>query len=271
MSTLHMLKSATDTICESFIFQSKDSVVVIDGGFESESEILFGCLKSMGGTVDAWFFTHPHDDHYGAFCQLMTDHGDEIKVKKLYFNFLDDETLYKYDPGFAAEMRRYLTWMREHIAKYSIEVVTMHTGDVYPFGEGIFRVLREPTPSITENFINNASTVFRLDVNGKRVMFLGDLGIEGGRHLLETVSAEELKSDYVQMAHHGQKGVERDVYEAIHANVCLWCTPTWLWDNMGPEGYDTGNFKTVVVRGWMSEIRAKKHYVNMNGPFKINL
>ena len=41
-STLHMLKSATDTICESFILVSEGAVIVIDGGFESEAGATFG-------------------------------------------------------------------------------------------------------------------------------------------------------------------------------------------------------------------------------------
>lgn len=64
------------------------------------------------------------------------------------------------------------------------------------------------------------------------------------------------------MAHHGQHGVERTVYETIQPRCCLWCTPTWLWDNIGPDGYDSGEFHTVVVRGWMSEMGVRRHYMN---------
>ena len=74
------------------------------------------------------------------------------------------------------------------------------------------------------------------------------------------------------MAHHGQAGVDFDVYRAVMPTHCLWCTPTWLWDNMGEGGYDTGPFKTVVVRGWMSSLRSvKKHYLMMEGPHVIEL
>ena len=271
MSILHMPKSATDTICESFIYHSDSGVIVIDGGFESEADVLLEKLVSLGGHVDAWFFTHPHDDHYGAFCRIMEDNGDKIKVDRLYCNFLPDELLAKHEAHYAELSSMYLAWIRTLTEKHGIERITMRRGDVYSIAGTEIHVLREPDESITENIINNSSTVFRMDVNGKRIMFLGDLGVEGGEQLLETVHAGELKSDYVQMAHHGQNGVEKAVYEAIAADICLWNTPTWLWDNMGENGYDTGGFKTVIVRGWMSEIKCKKHYVNMNGPFDIEL
>jgi hypothetical protein len=81
-----------------------------------------------------------------------------------------------------------------------------------------------------------------------------------------------LQADYVQMAHHGQGGVEKEVYEVVRPTYCLWPTPSWLWDNMGPGGYDTGAFRTVIVRGWISSLRCvKKHYRMTEGTQVIDL
>lgn len=272
VGVLHMLKSATDTICESFILETEGKVMVIDGGFESEAETLYAKLRELGGHVDAWFFTHPHDDHYGAFCRMLEDRGDEIGVDAVYSNFPGMKWLCEYDyPEAVQYTKKYIPWMERLTERLGIRSITMHRGDCYRLGGAEIHVLREPDLTITENCINNSSTVFRVDINGKRMLFLGDLAVEGGRQLLETVPQEELRAYIVQMAHHGQDGVERDVYEAVRARCCLWCTPTWLWDNMGAEGYDSGNYKTVIVRGWMSEIGVRKHYVNKDGPFAIEL
>lgn len=262
MSVLHMLKSATDTICESFIYEDDGLLLVIDGGFESEAETLYRKLRMLGGQVTGWFFTHPHSDHVGAFCRLMESYGSDIHVEAIYCNFLPEEVLCKYEPREAENTRKYFAWLDRLAHRYAITVKKMRAGDVYSFGEGKLHVLREPDPAITENCINNSSVVFRLDVHGSRVLFLGDLGSEGGAQLLECVSGEELKADFVQMAHHGQHGVERPVYEAIQPRCCLWCTPSWLWDNIGPEGYDSGVFHTIVVRGWMSEMGVRRHNMN---------
>jgi hypothetical protein len=41
---------------------------------------------------------------------------------------------------------------------------------------------------------------------------------------------------------------------------------------MGPGGYDTGIFGTVITRGWISSLRCvKKHYVMINGTQVIDL
>lgn len=262
MSRLHILKSATDTICESFIYEEDGLLLVIDGGFESEAETLYRKLRSLGGQVAAWFFTHPHSDHVGAFCRLMEEHGSDIRVNAVYRSFLPEAFLCQHEPHEAENTRKYLAWIDRLLRKHAIADRTMHAGDVCYFGEAAIHVLREPDPAMRANCINNSSVVFRLDVHGSRVLFLGDLGTEGGQQLLERVPTAELQADYVQMAHHGQHGVERPVYEAIQPRCCLWCTPTWLWDNLGPDGYDSGDFHTVVVRGWMSDMGVKKHHMN---------
>lgn len=106
MSVLHMLKSATDTICESFIYEDDGLLLVIDGGFESEAETLYRKLCMLGGQVTGWFFTHPHSDHVGTFCRLMESYGDDIRVETIYCNFLPEEVLCKYEPREAENTRK---------------------------------------------------------------------------------------------------------------------------------------------------------------------
>ena len=110
--------------------------------------------------------------------------------------------------------------------------------------------------------------VFRMTLGGQTVLFLGDMGIEAGRELV-TLYGKTLHSDFVQMAHHGQEGVEKDVYEAIAPRACLWCTPKWLWNNDAGKGYNTHTWQTVIVRGWMEELGVKHHFVNKDGDHEI--
>ena len=274
MAKLHFLKSVTDTINTSFILESGQDFLMVDGGFPSEASYLYEYLKSLGGHVKAWFITHFHSDHLGAFFTILNEHPD-IKVDKVYYNFPSDAFLItgepKQDDWTTEELIRLV---RNATADRGIPVVTMQQGDVYSFdgGNAVVRVLRTPDERITHNPINNSSTIFRFEADGKRILFLGDLGVEGGNQLMEMYPAEELKSDYVQMAHHGQGCVTKACYELIRPDYCLWPTPSWLWDNMGPRGYDTGIFGTVVTRGWMSSLRCvKRHYLQIHGTQIIDL
>ncbi|MFA6948983.1 MAG: MBL fold metallo-hydrolase, partial [Eubacteriales bacterium] len=118
--------------------------------------------------------------------------------------------------------------------------------------------------------VNNSSIVIKMTLGGKTVMFLGDLGVEAGEKLLG-MYGEKLKSDYCQMAHHGQNGVTREVYAAVAPECCLWCTPQWLWDNNAGKGYNTHCWQTIIVRAWMDELGVSRHYAVKDGDQHIDL
>ena len=73
-------------------------------------------------------------------------------------------------------------------------------------------------------------------------MFLNDTSVWSGAKLLKTYG-KKLKSDVVQMAHHGQAGADKDVYEAIDASYRLWPVPFWVWQN-------EVTYKIGEVRSW---------------------
>ena len=272
MAKLHFLKSVTDTINTSFILESGDTLLMLDGGFPSEAPYLYEYLKELGGHVDTWFLTHFHDDHFGCFLTILQEHPD-ITVDKVCFNFPSDEFITKYEPKQSCKpSAEWLEIFRKTVADRGIPIVTATEGDVYTFDGGsvAVRVLRTYDESLP--YINDSSTVFRFEVDGKSILFLGDLAVKGGEQLLAKAAPEYIKADYVQMAHHGQGGVDKACYEAIRPTYCLWPTPSWVWDNMGPGGYDTNVFQTIIVRGWISALRSvKRHYKMIDGTHVIDL
>lgn len=272
MAKLHFLKSVTDTINTSFILESNGTLLVVDGGFSSEASYLYEYLKDLGGHVDTWFLTHFHDDHFGAFLTMLEEHPDII-IDKVCFNFPSDEFILKYEPKQSCKMSE--EWIRifnESVKARNLPVVTATEGDVYAYDNGnvTVRVLRTYDESLP--YINDSSTVFRFEVDGKSILFLGDLAVKGGHQLLAKADPAMIKADFVQMAHHGQGGVDKECYEAIKPTYCLWPTPSWVWNNMGPGGYDTNVFQTIIVRGWISSLRCvKKHYLMIDGTQVIDL
>jgi hypothetical protein len=107
------------------------------------------------------------------------------------------------------------------------------------------------------------------------VLFLGDLGPDGG-DILFRESRHLLKSDIVQMAHHGHMNVGMEVYAAVMPEACLWCCPEWLYNEAEVPNYlsDVEKLRkmkrirmygTAVTRGWMELLGVKKHYVTKDG------
>ena len=91
------------------------------------------------------------------------------------------------------------------------------------------------------------------------------MGWQAGEDLRANHTQEELKSDVLQMAHHGQRGVEEELYQEISPEVCLWPTPDWLWDNVQDGVAGAGSYKTPIVRGWMVTLGVKKNLCVKDG------
>ena len=86
------------------------------------------------------------------------------------------------------------------------------------------------------------------------MLFLGDVEAAGDAVMIEKYG-KALKSDVVQMAHHGQNGVDRPVYEAIAPRFAFWTTPDWLWTNtIDPANPGKGPWQTLTVRQWMEAL-----------------
>lgn len=98
-------------------------------------------------------------------------------------------------------------------------------------GKDKIEVLRTYNPKIKNNAGNNSSSIYKMTVKKNTLLFLGDLGIEGGEELLSLNKSSIKNMDYVQMAHHGQAGVSEDVYKIINPKYCMWPTTDWLWKN----------------------------------------
>ena len=137
----------------------------------------------------------------------------------------------------------------------------LELGEHFEVDNVSFDILHVAEPEIPVDIINNLSVVIRVKEklsSGEcfTMLFLGDLGERAGRVLLASYDKETLKADAVQMAHHGQNGVDFPVYETIAPKWAFWSTPDWLWINTPPgwkEG--TGPWKTLEVREWMEKLQ----------------
>ncbi|MBE6631654.1 MAG: MBL fold metallo-hydrolase [Ruminococcaceae bacterium] len=271
-NTLHMLHSVTDTICNSFIITTEDEkIIVIDGGFQKETDHFLEYLKNVSGSdtprVDAWFLTHPHDDHASVFFEMMKNRKDALDLGKVYLNFPSAQFV----ESDAAALRT-MEEFYECLPLFADKLCICSGGDVFSVGSAKFFVLYSPDFEINTDVCNNSSLVFRMELGGKSFMFTGDCGLRAGKKVLRLWKESGLmKCDFCQMAHHGQNGCDRDFYEAVSPSVCLWPTPTWLWNNDAGKGYNTHTWQTIEVREWMDELNIETHYVAKDGDCAIEI
>ena len=258
-----MLRSSSASQMMGFVLTTVNGeLIVVDGGLDVDLPHLKEVILERGGRVKAWLITHPHSDHVGALTALINEGLGEITIEKIYYH-LADLDWYQRNEAYRAD-----TVMAFQIALSKLNPDIPHPGvqrgDVFSMEGATIHVMNSPY-LFPVNAIKNSSVVFRVDMAGKRILFLGDLGEQGGAELLKDVPPSELKSNIVQMAHHGQYGVSKDVYAAIAPNVAMWNTPLWLWENDGGSGPNTGSYLTLVVRSWMEELGVRRNYVIKDG------
>lgn len=237
-------------------------LIVVDGGWQENSAYVLEQIKQRGGHVAAWLLTHPDSDHVGALADILYNHSSEITIDGIYYSFLEDSWYAEKEPAVAA--------MVSHLkgAFQKVDSSVLHgnivAGQVIEAGPAKIQVLNQAYAA-NNDFVNNSSVAYLVSLNGTNVVFLGDMARSGGENLMANVDLGALNCTMVQMAHHGQNGVDYEVYKALRPSVCLWPTPQWLWDNDNGGGTGTGPWKTQETRNWMVRLGVKTYFCTKDG------
>jgi len=263
---LWQLPSQVDTIGNMYVFRTPGGkVVVMDGGTKAETAYLRGFLAALGNEVEAWFVSHPHEDHIGALNEILQDPRG-LRIATVYHSELAEAWYARNEPDCAALTRAFYA----NLKKSGVRVVSFdRPGAVIRIDKVSFKILGVANPEITANPYNNQCMVIRAWDRHKSMLFLADLGREAGEKLLTGPFRDDLDCDYLQMAHHGQNGVSKDFYRAVRFRACLWPTPTWVYNNDTGKGFNTHTFETVEIRNLMDELGIREHYVSCKGLCRI--
>ena len=264
----------------------QNNVIVVDGGRAEDMPLL---KEYIGGRhISAWILTHAHGDHISGFVsEFQNNGGADFDIEKVYYNMPPYDELMAKTEGevpdlnyFRAELGglvgfngiEHMLGDRAHIVQQgeSIEIDECKIDFLFTYHDGLY-----------SNLMNDSSVVFMVTTPNKKVLFLGDLGPEGGDVLYEE-SRDKLKADIVQMAHHGHMNVGMEVYAAIMPEACMWCCADWLYNEPEIPKYLENRVKlrkmqrermygTTVTRKWMDILGVKTHYVTKDGTNRIEL
>ncbi len=244
----------------------KEKLIVIDGGTIYDTEQLIEQINQNGGKVDYWFLTHAHDDHVGAFTEIVKN--TDIEIQKIYVSINEIEWYEKNEPERLEFTKEFLKILKSN--KIKDKIIEPNINDKINVDNITVEILGIKNPEIIENAGNEQSMVFTIETEKNKLLFLGDTGIKSSEKLLKN-QKEKLKSDIVQMAHHGQAGASKELYEAISPKICLWPTPKWLWNNDSGMGENSGPWKTLETRTWMEELKVEKNYIAKDGNIVIKI
>lgn len=285
MSTrLYQLTETSPFMMSFVLITEQNNAVVIDGGRAEDMPLLKQIVA--GRPISAWILTHAHSDHINGLVSEMERNGAaDFDIRRIYYNFPPYEWSRRCD---VPDVDYYRQELNEMLPRFNaVEPLFRHKAHIAVQGESItvdeIRIdfLFSLHEGLTANPMNDSSLVFKVTAPHKTVLFLGDLGPDGG-DLLFRESRHLLKADMVQMAHHGHMNCGMEVYAAIAPEACLWCCADWLYNEPEVPVYlsdadrlrRTGRIRmygTAVTRKWMELLGVKTHYVTKDGTHCIEL
>ena len=214
------------------------SFIVIDGGHNNTQDVekLYKVLEKQSEDRDiviaAWIFTHDHGDHTGFFKKFCQSYASKVTVERFIYNFPSLSELGENATGLVGS----------NIIKYfkSSEIVKAHPGqEFYLRNAKIDMLFTNDVWDHNSQALktqNEASLVFTVELEGKKLMILGDHYEDRGT-LQKLYNEKTLKSDIMQVSHHGISNCGTNLYPMIAPEWVLWPLGDDLWINETENRY----------------------------------
>jgi len=269
---VYQLAPNASYLLQSYVIKTAGGkLVVIDGGtdgvfaddgteFDSNSALaadayLPAALRAIAGKaegeeveVEAWFLSHAHRDHFSELGKIMSAPDTEgVTINNFYFDFPEFGTN---EFPLVNSQQANLDSLKEAFDNYAavkgqdvsydalngavINAESVERGLSITVDGVKFEILQ--TWDLSDGYyedVNDTSLVIRMVAGDNSVLFLNDLGIEGGERLTTTYTTADLQSDYVQLAHHGHAGMTKAQYNKFITDdtQLLWPTPSVTYSN----------------------------------------
>lgn len=219
---------------------NKEGLVIIDGGYkdnEDQYNFLIEKIQKHNNIVDAWIITHFDSDHGGEFVRIAQ--LGNIKIKNVYVPDIptDIEILKEKNP-----CEDDWSIYKEYLNFDFFQKVKVHSKDIFELIDLKMEVFSSYENWIekkigiklnNETLLNNGSIVFKIYGNKESLLFCGDVQDNIiGEYLINNYK-NKLKSDYLQVAHHGNNWLGEEFYRLVSPKVAIFPAPDWLIENSG--------------------------------------
>ena len=174
-------------------------IALIDGG--PDNSVLYKISEQMpwwSRNIDEVIISHPHADHITGLIELFT----RYHIKKLV---LTDARAYTAEEDAMMQIIN-----KKNIPIQKIRATTTEQFD----GNIVFEYLYPKTilENIKEDVINDASIIMEAMIGEKKILYMGDTGIDVQKNMLKDVT----KTDIVKIPHQGSsKNFNKEFFEKL--------------------------------------------------------
>ncbi len=227
---LFQLKLAVGSVYA--VHLSDNSFLLMDGSLEGEEDpkALYEFLQEKSGEekprIAMWMFSHPDSDHIRLATFFLKEFAGKVNIEGFAYQFNDCQKakfVYIDSAIIGAEISAFEESIKKNFPH--VPVYTLHAGQSYFFPGVEIEILLTadtiyPYPYASAN---DVSAVWRLKTEEKSVLFLND-AMQYSLRELASIYGDYVKSDILQLAHHGLIGGELGLYKLVDPDVCLWYT-----------------------------------------------
>ena len=216
-----------------YVFRMDDGrFILVDGGMDSGNyaENIYRTLTAQAPdpeniVIACWFLSHTHIDHIGAFLTVAEQYSKKIELQEIACNFpsMTDASVFRE------------TWntrrIKEHIYRYfpATKYTKVHTGEEMHFDHVRIEILYTQDDlvrqqlSLANETLNTSSICMRVYIGGNSVILPSDCD-KTANMILVDMYGNYLKSDILQVCHHGGWGGTTAFYSVVDPELAIFST-----------------------------------------------
>ena len=172
-----------------------------------------------------WMITHADPDHICLAPVFMKAYKDKFDLNLVCYNFPDPETVGVVNGGGAAKFKGYMDAFINAVNNNfpNAQHMVFHTGEklYLPGTEIEFLFTPEDYWPNSMPWMNHTSCAWRITAEGKSILITGDCET-GLNSQMVSVFGNYLKSDILQLNHHGSNGATLAFYKKVQPTVAFW-------------------------------------------------
>jgi beta-lactamase superfamily II metal-dependent hydrolase len=223
------------TGCGYIIRLEDGTFVVFDSGHTTEIiyKNLYNYLKQYNVLegkphIRAWIFGHPHVDHLGGFFNFSDHYANEVTVDQIIYNnptrahyhdTIDDPP--EGDQILEDRIMKFIKYCDQYYSK--ADIVTAHTGQIMYFGNTKAEILHTYEDDYPTHVVagNQISVLVRFTFGDQTLLLTSDMHQNSAPYIV-AMFGDHLRSDILQIPHHGYNGGTPECYNAVQASVIMY-------------------------------------------------
>lgn len=219
-----------------YIWRLEDGrFLIMDGGFNYKmgADNLYNALREMAVDPDniviaSWIISHFHGDHVGTLVNFVKNYLYDVKIESLLFN-LPTEQQSSLDGMTWGSWNSIKTLVKGYYK--DIVVYKAHPGQIYHFANAAVEILYTLEMTAPDDLVyyNTCSLITNVSFGDFDMLMLGDCS-EVTNSNLRANYGEALRSEVVQVAHHGYQGGSTALYKLINPLYVFWPAGT-IWQS----------------------------------------